>query len=171
MKCLEVGKIVTTHGIKGEVKVSITTDNLNRFNVGNKLLIKLDKEYKEITISSFRMHKNMALISFDNITNINDVLQYVGLFLYVDRDMLDDLEKGEYYYDDLIGLDVYDKSLESGKIGTVVDVIEVPQGEILRIKLTNGKKALVPYVDEYIKEIDVDNNIMIISSVEGLLWK
>ncbi len=169
MKCLEVGKIVTTHGIRGEVKVSITTDNINRFNVGNKLLIKVNKDYKEIVIDSFRMHKNMALISFNNLTNINDVLQYVGLMLYVDRDQLNDLEDGEYYYDDLIGLDVYDKLLENGKIGVVSDVIEVPQGEILRIKLNNGKSALVPYVEEFIKEIDVENNIMIISSIEGLL--
>ena len=169
MKCLEVGKIVTTHGIKGEVKVSITTDNLNRFNVGNTLLVGINNSYQPITISSFRMHKNMALISFNNIQNINDVLMYVGSVIYVDRDTLNDLNEGEYYYYDLIVLDVYDKTIESGKIGVVVDVVEVPQGEILRIKLSNGKKALVPYVDEFILKVDIENNLLIINSIEGLL--
>ena len=169
MKYLEVGKIVTTHGIKGELKISVTTDTLSRFNVGNKLYLKKGNEYIEIVIDSFRMHKNMALITFNDLKNINDVLNYVGLVLYVNRDELDDLNEGQYYYDDLIGLDVYDKTIESGKIGEVVDVIEVPQGEILRIKLNNGKKGLVPFVDEFIIKVDIENNILIISSVEGLL--
>ncbi len=169
MKYLEVGKIVTTHGIKGEVKISITTDTLSRFNVGNKLFIKKGNEYIEIIIDSFRMHKNMALITFNGFKNINDVLPYVGLLLYIDRDSLNDLNEGQYYYDDLIGLDVYDKTIENGKIGEIVDVIEVPQGEILRIKLNNGKKSLVPFVDEFILDVDIENNLIIISSVEGLL--
>lgn len=169
MKYLEVGKIVTTHGIKGEVKVSITTDTLSRFSVGNKLYLKRGSEYIEIVIDSFRMHKNMALITFNNLKNINDVLGYVGLILYVNRDELNDLNEGQYYYDDLIGLDVFDKAMGSDKIGEVIDVIEVPQGEILRIKLNNGKEGLVPFVDEFILEVDIENNILIISSVEGLL--
>ena len=169
MKYLEVGKIVTTHGIKGELKVSITTDTLTRFNPGNRLYMKKGNEYLETIIDSFRMHKNMALITVNNLKNINDVLGYVGLVLYVNRDELDDLNEGQYYYEDLIGLDVYDKTFETGKIGEVVDVIEVPQGEILRIRLNNGKKALVPFVDEFIIDVDIENNILIISSVEGLL--
>lgn len=169
MKYLEVGKIVTTHGIKGELKVSITTDTLSRFNVGNKLYLKQGNEYIEVTIDSFRMHKEMALITINNLKNINDVQCYIGMYLYVNRDELDDLNEGQYYYEDLIGLDVYDKTIESGKIGKVIDVIEVPQGEILRIKLNNGKNGLVPFVDEFIVEVDIENNILIISSVEGLL--
>lgn len=169
MKYLEVGKIVTTHGIKGELKVSITTDTLSRFNVGNKLYLKKGSEYIEVIIDSFRMHKGMALITINNLKNINDVLAYVGLFLYVNREELDDLNEGQYYYEDLIGLDVYDKTVESGKIGEVIDVIEVPQGEILRIKLNNGKKGLVPFVDEFIIDVDIENNILIINTIEGLL--
>ena len=169
MKYLEVGKIVTTHGIKGELKVSITTDTLSRFNVGNKLYLKKGNEYIEVTIDSFRLHKGMALIIINNLKNINDVECYVGMYLYVNRDELDDLNEGQYYYEDLIGLSVYDKTIESGKIGEVIDVIEVPQGEILRIKLNNGKNSLVPFVDEFIVEVDIENNILIISSVEGLL--
>lgn len=161
MRLLECAKVLTTHGIKGEVKIKIITDDLNRFNKGTILYAGEEKEV--ITINSFRMFKGMGLIRFNNITNINDVLKYVGKSIYVDTDMYDD---DSIYYDDLIGCNVFDK----GKlIGICEDVMEVPQGEILVIKLENGKQGFVPFVDEFVKEIDIDNKQIIIESIEGLL--
>ena len=163
MRLLECAKILTTHGIKGEVKIKIITDDLNRFNKGNILYAGEEKEV--ITINSFRMFKGMGLITFNNITNINDVLKYIGKSIYVDTDMYDD---DSIYYDDLIGCNVFDK----GKlIGICEDVMEVPQGEILVIKLENGKQGFVPFVDEFIKEIDIEKKQIDIESIEGLLWK
>lgn len=169
MKYLLVGDIVSTHGIKGEVKVNIVTDDLSRFNVGNTLYILKDNNYEKITISSFRLHKNMALITFNNIKDINDVISYIKLGIYVDKDEAPKLEEGSYYYDDLIGLDVIDINNDNNKIGKVVDVVEVPQGCILRIIKVNGKQALVPYVEEFIKKVDLDNNVIEIASIEGLI--
>lgn len=161
MRLLECAKVLTTHGITGEVKIKIITDDLNRFNKGTILYAGEEKEV--ITINSFRMFKGMGLITFNNITNINDVLKYVGKSIYVDTDMYDD---DSIYYDDLIGCNVFDK----GKlIGICEDVMEVPQGEILVIKLENGKQGFVPFVDEFVKEIDIDNKQIIIESIEGLL--
>lgn len=163
MRLLECAKILTTHGIKGEVKIKIITDDLNRFNKGNILYVGDEKEV--ITINSFRMFKGMGLITFNNITNINDVLKYIGKSIYVDTDMYDD---DSIYYDDLIGCNVFDK----GKlIGICEDVMEVPQGEILVIKLENGKQGFVPFVDEFIKEIDIEKKQIDIESIEGLIWK
>ena len=163
MRLLECAKILTTHGIKGEVKIKIITDDLNRFNKGNILYVGDEKEV--ITINSFRMFKGMGLITFNNITNINDVLKYIGKSIYVDTDMYDD---DSIYYDDLIGCNVFDK----GKlIGSCEDVMEVPQGEILVIKLENGKQGFVPFVDEFIKEIDIEKKQIDIESIEGLIWK
>ena len=163
MRLLECAKILTTHGIKGEVKIKIFTDDLNRFNKGNILYVGDEKEV--ITINSFRMFKGMGLITFNNITNINDVLKYIGKSIYVDTDMYDD---DSIYYDDLIGCNVFDK----GKlIGICEDVMEVPQGEILVIKLENGKQGFVPFVDEFIKEIDIEKKQIDIESIEGLIWK
>ena len=163
MRLLECAKILTTHGIKGEVKIKIITDDLNRFNKGNILYVGDEKEV--ITINSFRMFKGMGLITFNNITNINDVLKYIVKSIYVDTDMYDD---DSIYYDDLIGCNVFDK----GKlIGICEDVMEVPQGEILVIKLENGKQGFVPFVDEFIKEIDIEKKQIDIESIEGLLWK
>lgn len=156
-----VGKIVGTHGIKGELKVKSDT-SFDRFKKGNKLYI--EKE-EEITINSHRQHKGMELITINNLTNINDVLCYVGKDLYVPHNR-EELEDGEFYYEDLIGLDCYDS--KDNLIGTVVDLQEVPQGLILEIK-SSAKTILVPFVDEFIVDIDLDNNKLSINEIEGLL--
>lgn len=162
MKYLEVGKIVTTHGIKGEVKVQIITDNISRFEKGNVLYIGEEKE--KIIVDNYRLQKNMILLSFNNITNINDVLKYIDKILYVDIDEV--REEDEIYYDDLIDCVV---KVNEEKIGVVVDVIEVPQGEILKIQKNNGKYALVPYVDEFIIDVNINEKIILIDPIEGLL--
>lgn len=162
MKYLEVGKIVTTHGIKGEVKVQIITDNINRFDKGNTLYIGEKKE--KIIVDNARIQKNMILLSFNGIQNINDVLIYVDKMIYVDIDEVRDDE--EIYYDDLIDCDVL---VNNEKIGVVIDVIEVPQGEILKIQKNNGKFSLVPYVDEFIVDVSIEKKEIIIDPIEGLL--
>lgn len=162
MKYLEVGKIVTTHGIRGEVKIQVITDNLSRFEKGSILYIGEEKE--QIIVDNYRVQKNMVLLSFNGITNINDVLKYINKMIYVDIDEVRD--EDEIYYDDLIDCIVF---VEEQVIGVVSDVIEVPQGEILQIKKQNGKNVLVPFVDEFIVEVDIKNKKIIIDPIEGLI--
>lgn len=156
-----VGKIVGTHGIKGELKVKSDT-SFDRFKKGNKLYV--DKT-EEITINSHRQHKGMELITINNFTNINDVLGYVGKELYVPHNR-EELKEGEFYYEDLIGLDCYDS--KDNLIGTIKDLQEVPQGLILEIK-GKTKTILIPFVDEFIEYIDLENNKIAINEIEGLL--
>ena len=157
-----VGKIVGTHGIKGELKVKSDT-SFDRFKKGNVLYI--EKEEK-IIINSSRVHKGLHLITINGLTNINDVLMYVNKNIYVPHDR-SELEEGEYYYEDLIGLICYDSNKE--EIGEVIDLQEVPQGLILEIR-GKEKTILIPYVDEFIEEIDLDNKKILINEIEGLLW-
>lgn len=158
MRLLECAKIVTTHGIKGEVKIKIITDDLSRFDKGNILYF---SEKESIVIDSFREFKNMGLLTFNGIKDINEVLPYIGKIIYVDTE-----DDDEIYYDDLIGCKVFDYQKE---IGIVFDVLEVPQGEILCIKLHNQKEAYVPFVDEFVKTLDTDKKEIYIESIEGLL--
>ena len=156
-----VGNIVGPHGIKGELKVKSDT-SFNRFEKGNKLYI--DKT-QEITITSHRQHKGLELITINNLSNINDVLCYVGKELYVPHNR-EELEEGEFYYEDLIGLDCYDS--KNNYIGPIVDLQEVPQGLILEIK-TQEKIVLVPFVEAFIEGIDLEENKLYINEIEGLL--
>lgn len=156
-----VGKIVGTHGIKGELKVKSDT-SFNRFEKGNKLYI--DKTIC-ITIDSHRQHKGMDLITINGLTNINDVLCYVGKDIYVPHNR-DELGEGEYYYEDLIGLDCYDS--KNNYIGPIKDLQEVPQGLILEIQ-GKDKTILIPFVDEFIEKIDLQNKVIKINEIEGLI--
>lgn len=162
MRLLEVGEIVKTHGIKGELRVKISTDDLSRFDKGTILYI--GDEQESVVVTSSRMHQGMMLITVNSMFDINLVLKYVNKIIYCDVDALDNGD--DIYYDDLIDC----KVLVDGKeVGIVNDIIEVPQGLLLEINV-KGKMKLVPYVDEFISDVDIDNKVIVITPIEGLLW-
>lgn len=156
-----VGRIVGTHGIKGELKVKSDT-SFDRFKKGNILYI--EKEEK-IVINSSRVHKGMHLITINGYTNINDVLGYVNKDIYVPHDR-SELNDGEFYYEDIIGLNCYNSKGEL--IGSVCDLQEVPQGLLLEVK-TDKKTILIPFVDEFVTNIDLEDKKIQIQEIEGLL--
>lgn len=166
MDYIEVGKIVGTHGIKGELKVLSDSDfKSERFKKGNLLYLKINNEYIEVKISSYRPHKNLDLITINNLFDINEVLKYVNKDLYVKKDQLEKLNINEYYYTELIGLEVV--SLENELIGVVKDIMRLPQGEVLVVYNSSNKRILIPFVDEFIVEV---KNKIIVKVIEGLIW-
>ncbi|MBP5407865.1 MAG: ribosome maturation factor RimM [Bacilli bacterium] len=158
-----VGRIINTHGIKGELKI-VNESSFDRFKKGNILYILKDDKYEEIKISSVRYQQNFVLITINDLNNINDVLKYVGLDIYTDKH--EALEEGHYYFDDLIGCNVFDE--DNNEIGIVGDIIDNQSQSILEIK-TKNKTSLVPFVEEFIKDVDLDNKKIIIHVIEGLL--
>lgn len=163
-----VGHIIGTHGIKGEVKVkSETSFQDERYKKGNILYLDFQNQMIEITIDSHRFHKDFDLISFNNITNINDVLKYVGCNIYVNSESLSELAENEYYYNQLIGLEAFDEG--GKKLGIIEDIEEVPQGILLVLKKPDQTESLIPFVGEFIKEINLDKKRIVIAVIEGLL--
>lgn len=168
MKYLEVGKIIATHGIKGEVKVSLSTSfPFERFSKGNTLYIENGEKYDKIVIDGFRIHKGLGLVLFNGYNNINEVLNFVGKSIYVDKETLEALEEDDFYYDDLIGLIAKDN--QGNIIGEVIDILDVPQGAILMIKKQDKGQALVPFVEEFIDEVNIKDKYLVIIPIEGLL--
>lgn len=158
-----VGRIINTHGIKGELKV-INESNFERFFKGSELYLKKDDKYIKITITSVRIHQGYYLITINNLLNINDVLAYVGLDIYTDKH--EELEEGRFYFDDLIGSLVYGE--DNKKIGIVKDIMDNPNQSLLEID-TGTKITLIPFVEAFIKDVDIDNKKIIINVIEGLL--
>lgn len=160
-----VGKIIGTHGIKGELKVKSDT-SFDRFSVGNVLYIKLDDhDYKRIVINSHRIHQGCDLITFNNMFDINLVEGFVGKEVYVKEHNREN-DKAKVYYEDLIGCKAINE--EGIELGEVNDLIEVPNGVLLEI--INGKKrALVPYVKELVPIVDIENKVVTIHEIEGLI--
>ena len=143
MKMMQIGRLVNTHGIKGEVRIiSFFKYKSAVFIPGNVLYIN-DLPFK---INTYRKHKNYDMVTFENINNINDVLDLKGKDVYIDEN---DFTFEGPLNEELYGKKVYDK----GKyIGTLKEIIQNGGGEILVIK---GKKEfLVPYVSEFVKNID-----------------
>jgi len=121
-----------------------------------------------IKINSHRKHKGLDLITFNDIDNINDVISYLHAEIFADAELDPGLlAEDEYHYQDLIGLEAISENGES--IGTVRDLLEVPQGWILVLKKEDGKEALVPFVSEFVKKIDLEDRKIILTPIEGLL--
>lgn len=149
-----VGKIVNSFGIKGELKIISDFEYKDRvFKKDSYLYIGQDKT-KE-SISNYRVHKNYDLITLDNYTNINEILKYKGLNVYIKREELE-LNDNEYLLGDLIGLEVYDNE---ECIGLIVDYLQ-NNGNIL-LKVSKEKDFYIPLYSHYIKTVDVKNKKVI----------
>ena len=158
-----IGKIVNTHGIKGEVKI-INSSDFDRFSIGKKVFYELNKKVNEVKIKEIREHKGCLLVKFEGYDNINDVLFLKGLELYgKEKNKIED--DSSFYYEDIIGKIAITNKNEI--IGKVISLFEVPQGHILEILKKDGKKALVPFRKEFVG--DINDEHIIIFPIEGLL--
>lgn len=155
-----IGKIMNTHGVKGELLVKPLTD-FDRF-VKDKEVFTLEPFIK-FKIKKVRHHNKGLLVSFYDYDNINLVVNLKGLLLYTNEKPT--LLEDEYHFNELIGLEVYNQ--DNVLRGIVKEVIEVPQGHLLRIEVGETLK-LVPFNKQFVKE--VKDNHLIINEIEGLLW-
>ena len=164
---LQAGVVTTTHGIRGEVKVYPTTDDVHRFEDLDSVLLDTGREYIELEIENVKYFKQYAILKFKGINNINDIEKYKGRSLYVTRDQAIPLDEDEYYIADLIGLDVY---LENGeKFGVLKDVMETGANDVYIVKTGEGKEVLIPAIHECILDVDIEENRMEIHLMDGLL--
>lgn len=157
-----VGKIVNTHGIKGEIRIISDFEKKDKvFIVGMPIYIGRKKE-KEI-INSYRHHKNFEMITMKGYTDINEVLRYKGLYVYIKKEDLK-LEDGEYLETDLIKLKVI---VDGDEKGIVTDIRESGHNKFLVIK-TSEKDVFIPYQKEFISSVDFTKNIIEITPIKGM---
>ncbi|WP_280769006.1 ribosome maturation factor RimM [Salipaludibacillus daqingensis] len=168
---LNVGKIVNTHGIRGEVRVISSTDFPDeRYATGNELMIMDDKKnITPVKVSSWRRHKQFDLITFDGFENLTEVEKFKGSVLKVDSAKLnDDLLEGEFYYHEIIGLTVYTDDGE--QIGKVKEILSPGANDVWVVEPANkGKDILIPYIDSVVKHVDTNEGKVVITPMEGLL--
>ena len=162
MEYLYLGEIVNTHGLKGEIRI-ISDFKFKDvvFKKGNFIYIGNYKD-KEV-INSYRVHKNYDMVTLEGINDINDVLKYKGTKAYIIRE---EHTFDGVIYEDVIGLSVY---LEDKEIGVVDSMIKSHAHPILVIKASNGKEFMIPFIDEFIINVDVDNNKIDVKLIEGLI--
>lgn len=164
---LQVGVISSTHGVRGEVKVFPTTDDVNRFKKLKEVILVTEKTEKVLKITSVKFFKQFAILKFEGIDSLNDVEAYKGGQLYVTRKNAVKLSKDEYFIADLIDLRVVDE--EEREIGILTDVMKTGANDVYIVKNEEGKELLFPAIKECILDIDFKKKKMKVHIMDGLL--
>jgi len=164
---LRVGVISSTHGVRGEVKVFPTTDDPKRFQDLDEVLLDTGKETIPLEIEHMAFFKNMVILKFKGIDNIDEAAKYKGRDLLVTRENAVPLEEGEFFICDIIGSIVYE---ENGKeFGVLKDVLQTGANDVFVVEQKDGKEVLLPCIDDCIKEIDLEKKQVVAFIMPGLL--
>lgn len=163
---LKVGVITTTHGIRGEVKIFPTTD-AERFLDLHYVMLDTGRDFRRLDIQNVKFFKNLVIMKFKGIDNINDIEMYKQRELWVPREEAQELEEDEYYIGDLIGMEVL---LEDGsKFGELKDVMETGANDVYIVETKEGEEVLLPAIKDCILDVDVENNTMTVHLMKGLI--
>lgn len=166
-KLLRVGVISSTHGIKGEVKVYPTTDDVNRFKNLKKVILDTGQEHMDVEIQGVKFLKNMVILKFKGYDSIDDIEKYKGKDLLITRDQAVKLGPDENFIVDLIGLHVV---TEDGKeFGILTDVIKTGANDVYEVKTKEGKEVLLPAIQECVLKVDLEEGIVTVHIMDGLL--
>lgn len=166
-KYFEIGQIVNTFGVKGFVKVKPFTDYLERFEELESVLVIKNKNMIEMKIEEVKYQKNMVLAKFKGIETVEDAEKLRNSYVKIDRKDAIKLEEGQYFIADLLGLDVL---LDTGeKLGVLDDIFNNGSTDIYVVKNELGKQFLLPYIDEVIKNIDLENEKITVHIIDGLI--
>ncbi len=164
---LRVGVITTTHGVRGEVKVFPTTDDPQRFKSLKKVYLDTGKELLPFEIEGVKFFKNLVILKFKGIDNINDIEKYRGKDLMIPRADAVALEEGEYFIFDLIGSAVFTE--DGDELGVLSEILTTAANDVYVVKTSSGKEVLIPSIKECILDVDVDNKKIIVHLLNGLL--
>lgn len=169
---LTVGKLVNTHGIRGEIKVLSRTDFPDvRFAPGSTLLIVPENggAQLEVTIEAGREHKGMYILKLKGYTDINQVEKYKGSLLKVTKAAAVELPDNEYYFHEIVGCEVFADDEASTRLGVVTDILTPGANDVWVVKPPKGADLLLPVIDDVVLEVDKEARKIKVHLMEGLL--
>lgn len=167
-KMFTIGKIINTHGIKGEVKVKQITDFEERFTKGSTVyLINQDEQQLELVIDGYRTQQDILLIHFTGYDSIDSVEGFKGSLLKINAEQLTDLKEHEFYYYEIIGCIVF--TIDGEEIGKVDSILSPGANDVWVVKDSDKKEILIPYIEDVVKQVDIENKRIVIEPIEGLL--
>jgi 16S rRNA processing protein RimM len=170
MEFFNVGKIVNTHGIKGELKVLATSDFAEmRLKKGATITAFSPDgaERQTLEIQSVRIHKNMFLLMFEGIQNMNDAERLKQWTVKIERNQLHRLPDGEYYFHEIIGCKVVTEDDES--LGEIITVLTPGANHVWVVQMPNKKEILLPVIDDVILNVDIAEKLVTVRLMEGLI--
>ncbi len=156
---LEAGKIVNTHGVRGELRIQPWADSPEFLTGFKKLYI----DGEEFALASCRVHKDCVIAKFEGLDDINDAMLLKNKIVFINRDDAR-LPAGHHFISDTLGISVYDES--GALLGTVSDVLTLPANDVYVVK--GEREILIPAVPDFIKELDIENERMTVRLIEGM---
>lgn len=163
MCMIKIGKIVSVTGLRGEVKACSYAQKKERFD--NIICLNVDDE--EYEIESVRHKKNTVILKLSGINDRNAAESLKNKDIYIKEEDLEELPSDTYYVKDLIGLDAVCD--DGARIGAITNILQNTQQDVYEIKKEDGNTALIPAVPEFLKDIDLENGVVVFSVIEGLL--
>ena len=164
---LRVGVISSTHGVRGEVKVFPTTDDANRFKKLKTVILDTGREKMTLNVESVKFFKNMVILKFKEFNNINEIEKYKGKDLLVTREQAVKLAPNENFIVDLIGLKVVTDQGE--EFGTLKDVLQTGANDVYIIDGKDGKEYLFPAIPQCILDVNLEEGVVTVHIMDGLL--
>lgn len=164
---LRVGVIANTHGVHGEVKVFPTTDDMTRFKKLKQVILDTGKEQRTLEIASVKFFKNLAILKFKGIDNINDIEKYKGKDLLITREQAVPLKKDEYFICDLIGCQVVTE--EGTEVGELTEVLQTAANDVFVVQTADRKEVLVPYINDCVTEVSIEEKKVTIKLLPGMM--
>lgn len=166
---MNVGKIVNTHGIRGELKIMPLTDFPEvRFAKNAELyLFTPDNHPVLVHVESARLHKNMYIVRLKEYGNINEVEKFKGGIAKVSKENLAELEENEYYFHQIVGCTVMTE--EGENLGTISEILTPGANDVWVVKTAAGKEILLPVIDDVVLDVDVNEKLVKVHLMEGLL--
>ncbi|MCX7710384.1 MAG: ribosome maturation factor RimM [Clostridia bacterium] len=163
----DIGKIVNTHGVKGEVKIKPFTDDPQRYTKLKWVYVDFNGNLAKMHLESVKFFKGMVIVKFKEITDLNAAEALKGAVLKIDRENAVKLPKDAFFICDLIGCEVFE---ESGyPLGKLTDILKTGSNDVFVVKGENNREVLVPALKSVVKEISLENNKMVVQLPEGLI--
>ena len=165
---VNIGRLTSADGLKGEIRVLLYAEDSANLHTGSQLVI--DRKGEEITaeVTAVRMQKGRPVIRLEGISDRTAAEQFTNAEIYIPEADLAELDEGEYYFRDLIGLAVYDRA--SGQtIGVVEDILDQTAQAIYLVRRPDGKELMIPAVEAFEREIDPERGVIEVELIPGFL--
>lgn len=160
---IEIGQIVNTHGLRGDLKIMPWCDDPEIFHELAYVLI----DDKRFDIQKTALHKNTVLLKLEGIDHINDAERYRNKLIMVPREELGELPEGTYYICDLLGCEV--KTVDQKSLGKIRDIIKTGSNDVYVVEDSSKKQVLIPVIDEVVKSVDIENKLVVVELLKGLI--
>lgn len=168
MNYFEIGKIVNTQGLRGDVRVVPVTDDKTRFELLETALVRMGEQQKitEIPIERVWYHKGFVILKLQGVDDINAAEKLRGGVIVVSPELALPLDEGEYYLRDLLDMEV--TTTDGERLGRITDVLQTGANDVFVVKNEGAKDLLIPHIKQCVVSVDVEGKMMVVELMEGL---